>query len=122
MKKKFIASLSILAVFAFAIAAYAYTQTTALVGGATASCCKSKDSCPMKMKGHEGHDPKAEHAGMSCCKKHDGQNADGKACDCCGDSCPMKKGEGSSATATADDGKNCCDSCDCCKGKAETAV
>ena len=113
MKKKLIASLSILAIFAFAIAAFAYTQNTS-VAADKPSCCKSKDSCPMKSKGHESN---GEHAKMSCCK-----HEDGKACDCCGDSCPMKKGEGTSATAASGEGKDCCDNCDCCKGKKETSV
>lgn len=118
MKKKLVATLSILAVFAFAIAAYAYTQNTA-PAAVTASCCKSKDSCPMKMKGHEGS---GEHAKKDCCCK-DGQHAEGKACDCCGDSCPMKKGEGVASTSAASaEGKDCCDNCDCCKGKKETSV
>ena len=46
MKKRLIATLSILAVFAFAIAAFAYTQNTTAVADKQ-SCCKSKDSCPM---------------------------------------------------------------------------
>lgn len=106
MKKKIVALMAIVAVFGLAIAAYAYTQTTTNDNQANASCCKKSDSCPMKNHG-------AEHAkkeGRSCC-------------DCCGDSCPMKK-EGSAAVVTAstsDDKKDCCDSCDCCKGKHETA-
>ena len=39
---------------------------------------------------------------------------------CCkGDSCPMKKGDGA---AKAEDGKSCCDNCDCCKGKTDSAT
>lgn len=116
MKKKLIASLSILAVLAFAIAAFAYTQNASVVASA-ASCCKSKDSCPMKMK---GHGESGEQAKTSCCK-HD----QGEACDCCGDSCPMKKGEGdavSAAPASSVEGEDCCDNCDCCKGKRETSI
>jgi len=112
MRKKLIASLSILAVFAFAIAAFAYTQNTASIADKP-SCCKSKDSCPMKSK---GHDANGEHAKMSCCK-----HAEGKACDCCGDSCPMKK-EGAAAVSASAESKDCCDNCDCCKGKKETSV
>ena len=120
MKKKLIAALSIFAVFAFAIAAFAYTKTSNTLADKP-SCCKSKGSCPMKAKGDDGHESNGEHAKMSCCKKHDGLQAEKKACDCCGDSCPMKKGEGTSAAASAE-GKDCCDNCDCCKGKKETSV
>jgi len=122
MKKKLVAALSILAIFAFAIAAFAYTQTTSTVADKP-SCCKSKDSCPMKAKGHDGHDANGEHAKMDCCKKHGGDHAktEGKSCDCCGDSRPMKK-DGASATAATAEGKDCCDNCDCCKAKKETSV
>ena len=103
MRKKLIASLSILAIFAFAIAAFAYTQNTNTLADKP-SCCKSKDSCPMKAKGHEGN---ADHAKM----------------DCCGDSCPMKKGERAATAGSAtDEGKDCCDNCDCCKGKTEKSA
>ena len=117
MKKRLIATLSILAVFAFAVAAFAYTQNTIAVADKP-SCCKSKDSCPMKSKGHDAnHDANGEHAKMDCCK-----HEEGKACDCCGDSCPMKKKEGAAAASTSTQGKDCCDNCDCCKGKKETSV
>ena len=131
MRKKLIASLSILAIFAFAIAAFAYTQNTNTLADKP-SCCKSKDSCPMKAK---GHDANGEHAKMDCCgdscpmkKKGEGTAATASAaeakgcCDCCGDSCPMKKGEGASATGASAEGKSCCDNCDCCKGEKETSV
>jgi hypothetical protein len=122
MKNKFVAALSILAIFAFAVAAFAYTQNTNSIADKP-SCCKSKDSGPMKAKSHDGHDSNSEHAKMSCCKKHDGQHAEAKTRDCCGDSCPMKKSQGTSATAaSATEGKDCCDDCDCCKGKKETSV
>ena len=144
MRKKLVASLSILAILAFAIAAFAYTQSTNTLADKP-SCCK--DSCPMKKKGHDGHDSKDEHAKMDCCKKHDGDHAkmegsccgdscpmkkkgDGAAtavsadakgcCDCCGDSCPMKKKDGAAATATSAEGEGCC--CDCCKGEKETSA
>lgn len=112
MRKKLIASLSILVVFAFAIAAFAYTQNTAPV--ALASCCKSKDSCPMKSK---GHDASSEHVKKDCCK-----HEEGKACDCCGDSCPMKKKDGATAASASTEGKDCCDNCDCCNGKKGTSA
>jgi hypothetical protein len=150
MRKKLIASLSILAIFAFAIAAFAYAQTTNTLADKP-SCCG--DSCPMTKKGHDGHDAKAEHAKMDCCKKHDGSEgmAEGKSCcgdscpmkkkgegaattaatapaaegkggcDCCGDSCPMKKkSEGAAAAATSAEGEDCC--CDCCKAEKETSA
>ena len=118
MKKRIIASLAIFALMALAAAAFAYTRT-ASVGADRAACCKSADSCPMKSK---GHDHKAGHE-TSSCEKHEAGHAkaEGHSCDCCGDSCPMKK-DGASAMS-ASDGKSCCDNCDCCKGKsAETAV
>ena len=122
MKKKLIASLAVVAIFILAIAAYAYTQNNTTIRP-TASCCKSKDSCPMKSKGHDGS---GEHAKMSCCKKHDGEHAEaeGSCCDCCGDSCPMKKKDGAAtiSVSTAEEGKDCCDNCDCCKGRANTSI
>lgn len=107
MKKKLVAVFAIVAVFGLAIAAYAYTQTT-FNTTASASCCK--DNCPMKNKG-------AEHG-----KDH----AKGEAHECCGDSCPIKKKEGRATTmavSASEEGKDCCDNCDCCMGKdkAKTA-
>lgn len=132
MRKKLIASLSILAIFGFAIAAFAYTQNTSTAADKP-SCCKSKDSCPMKAKGHEGN---ADHSKMDCCgdscpMKKKGESAAATAasaddksccCDCCGDSCPMKKDGAAAATAASAEGKSCCDNCDCCKGEKETSV
>ena len=160
MKKRIIATFAIFALFALAIAALAYTRTDN-VETTKACCCKTGDSCPMKSK---GHDEKAGGHEMSCCKKHgadhakSGDHAKGtdhakaeghSCCDCCGDSCPMKKGEGKATTiATTDDGKSCCgdscamkkgeaqantistteagksccDGCECCKGKTKTSV
>jgi len=125
MKKKIVALLAIVAVFGLAIAAYAYAQTTA-VTAVKATCCKDHSSCPMKGK-HEG----SEHAGKSCCgdscpmKKGEAaasmvsvRDAASDCCDCCGDSCPMKKGETTATkVSTSDNGKDCCSDCDCCKGK-----
>ena len=125
MKKKIIATFAVLAMFALAIAAYAYTSTTTELATDRAACCSKKDSCPMKSKGHDGKD--GEHK-MSCCSKHGddhakgtehAQGADHKCCDCCGDSCPMKNSE---TSATGDDKKNCCDECECCKGKKDAAT
>ena len=121
MKKRTIATLVVLALFALSIAAFAYTRTNSVVADKTC-CCKSGDSCPMKSKGHD--DKGGDHAKMSCCKKHgdDHAKAEGHAgCDCCGDSCPMKKKDGASATA-ATDGKSCCDDCDCCKEKPKASA
>ena len=45
------------------------------------------------------------HSDRSCCTK---------------DSCPMKKKDGevkATSVSTSEKGKNCCDNCDCCKGK-----
>ena len=121
MKKKFLGIFAIFALLSLAIAAYAYTQNTTPNSEATASCCKGKDSCPMK--GKSEHAEGGDHAKTSCCKKHDGgdhaKKAEGACCDCCGDSCPMKKGDG---TAKAEDGKSCCDNCECCKGKVDSAA
>ena len=110
MKTRFF---TILAVFAlFAIAAYALNQDNlpapqTAKTAASSSCCKKgdKDSCPMKGKD------------TSCCKKHGDQEAkhDCSGCDCCGDSCKMKKGDGA---AQPGEGKACPDDCPC--GKANT--
>jgi|SRR5688572_794568 len=118
MKMKFLALFAVALLFSLAIAAYAYTNRALATGPTTASCCKKSDSCPMKGKSEHGAN---EHAKMSCCKKHGGDEAkkEGASCDCCGDSCPMKKGDG---TAKAEDGKSCCDNCDCCKGKTDSAA
>ena len=132
MKKRILAIFTIIAVFGLAIAAFAYTQTSTSTT-ASASCCK--DSCPMKnMDGNHAEHGK-DHAkgeghkgGDSCPMKGDHakggeHHAKGDAHNCCGDSCPMKKKDGQ-ATATAasatEDGKSCCDNCECCKGKAKT--
>lgn len=137
MKKRILAIFTIVAVFGLAIAAFAYTQTTANTA-ASASCCK--DSCPMKKKdgdhAEHGREHGKDHAkgeGHKCCGdscpmkgehgKSGEHHAAGEAHNCCGDSCPMKKKDGQ-ATATAvsasEDGKSCCDNCECCKGKATT--
>ena len=118
MKKKFLTLFAVVALLSLGIAAYAYTQNPTATSAAASSCCKGKDSCPMK--GKSDHGEGGEHAKMSCCKKHGGDQAnkaEGASCDCCGDSCPMKKGDG---TAKAEEGKSCCDNCDCCKDKAKS--
>ena len=116
MKKKFLTLFALFALFSLAVAAYAYTNNTGV--STSSSCCTGKDSCPMKGKSEHGGG--GDHAKMSCCKKHDGghaKKAEDAPCDCCGDSCPMKKGDG---VAKTEDGKNCCDDCECCKDKAKS--
>ncbi len=130
MKSKIIASFAILAVFGLAIATYAYTQTNTAKTD-KASCCKNSNSCPMKAKISKA--ATAEHSGDSCPMKAQmaGTTVSGEnnCCDscsgaCCGDSCPMKKGGDAQATAISvtETGKDCCDNCDCCAGKNESAV
>ena len=119
MKKRVVATFAIIAALGAAIATYAFAQQGPENTAASASCCKSKDSCPMKSK---GHDKSGEHAKMDCCKKHDsGHTAhkEGSCCACCGDSCPMKKDGEAAATsnASAEGDKNFCDNCSCCKDK-----
>lgn len=135
MKKRTLFLLTTLATLIFAIAAFAYNQSTSQVVTESSSCCKNSDSCPMKSKmKHDGH---AEHKdgdhakkeGHNCCgdscpmKAKDGQSGEAKGC--CGDSCPMKKKDGAATTVSAtaaSDSKGCCDDCACCKGKADTSV
>jgi hypothetical protein len=125
MKRRIIGLMVIIAMFGLAIAAFAYAQETTRATTAACCCKKDSDSCPMKGK---GHDDKGEHAKMSCCSKHGGDHAkgedhskaDGHSCDCCGDSCPMKKKDG--ATAVSSDEKSCCEDCACCKAKTEKPV
>src|SRR5262245_59469950 len=80
MKRKLMFAVAVIALFAFSIAAYAYTTSVSTA----ASCCCKGDSCPMKTKDANGKE-------VSCCDN----------CDCCkdgkctGDSCPMKKKDGS---------------------------
>ena len=124
MNKRLFATLAILALFTLAAFAYTRTTTTKVAGG-KACCCKSADSCPMMAKGHDAKS--GDHAKMSCCAKHGddhekgGEHAKGEGHTCCGDSCPMKKGEkpatsevaGMKATAAAE-GHSCC----CCSGES----
>lgn len=102
MKKKILVLVSIVALFALSIAAYAYTQTSEVRENAVAcSCCKD-DSCPMKKKDGSATEK------TSCCDD----------CEHCkGDSCPMKKKDGSHSTAshTEHADGDCC--CACCKDK-----
>lgn len=135
MKKRILFAFAIAAVFALAIAAFAYNRTTVTAGDdKRPACCKKGDSCPMK--GKADHNKSGEHAkgehhkccGDSCPMKAKGgdQNAEANSCcSCCGDSCPMKKGDTetkATAVSAADDGKGCCDDCDCCKAKQERST
>ncbi len=144
MKKRIIALFAIIAIFGLAL--FAYAQTTSVDSGR--SCC-TKDSCPMKQK--SASDKEAASCCCDCCKDSKGTGdscpmkkkgtpsqvtkvnvsndkmaatAAGCCCTCCGDSCPMKKdGEAKgTAVSASDDDKNCCDNCDCCKGKAKTST
>lgn len=133
MKNKLTALFTIVAVFGLAIAAYAYTRTTTGPTSAAESCCK--DSCPMAKKDSAEHGK--DHAktedhgccGDSCPMKKgeqgkSGEHASGETHNCCGDSCQMKKKDGETKTAApvsaSDDAKNCCDNCECCKGKTKS--
>jgi hypothetical protein len=137
MKKRILAVFAILAVFGLTIAAYAYTQTSTATIAASASCCK--DSCPMKNKDGNHAEHGKDHAkgeGHSCCCSGGSCPMKGEHCkggdhakmeghNCCGDSCPMKRKDGQAAAASgSEEGKGCCDNCDCCKGRAkkETAA
>ena len=111
MKRKLTIIVSILALFAFTIAAYAYTRTSSQTALSAACCCCSGDSCPMKKKDALGKKTATCCDNSDCCK-------DGK---CTGDSCPMKKKDGSHvdhATMQHDGtsiGHEAC--CSCGKGK-----
>jgi len=108
--KKLIFVISILAVFALSIAAFAYTQGRDVK---TADSCCMGDSCPMKQQ-MAGNPKKG-----SCCDK------------CNGDSCPMKKQvENKSGTAAAAElvsqnvvvatGDGCC-GCSCCGSEKKSS-
>ena len=121
MKKKILFAFAIMAVLSLAIAAFAYGNLAVSGVDDKASCCK-KDSCPMMMK-HDEH-KSSEHAkgehnccGDSCPMKS-GDHAKMEGHKCCGDSCPMKKKDGTAtAVSVPEEGKSCCDNCDCCKAK-----
>jgi hypothetical protein len=132
MKNKIFALLAIMAVLGLAIATYAYNRTSNTTL-AKVSCCKNADSCPMKSKDGEHGKDHAKGKGHDCCgdscpmKKDGGDHAKMEGHNCCGDSCPMKKKDSEAkgtAVSVSENGKNCCENCDCCKGKAkpETAA
>ena len=122
MKKRSLFAFAVMAVLSLAIAAFAYGGLATGSVDNKASCCK-KDSCPMmKHDDKSGEHAKGEHkcCGDSCpMKSKDGTaTAENHKCDCCGDSCPMKKKDGTATAVSAtEEGKSCCDNCDCCKGK-----
>jgi hypothetical protein len=62
---------------------------------ATAACCCSGESCPMKKKGVSATKTTATGHKATCCKD---------------DSCPMKNKD-----ASANDAATSCDKCECCK-------
>ncbi len=112
MKKKFLAVFSIVFVMAFAVAVFAFNQSSAKTA---AESCAMKDDCPLKGKN-------AETAGMktdgSCCDKadcccktgacpmkaKDEKSAD--CCDnCCGGSCPMKEKQSAANAVQAENEK-----------------
>lgn len=127
MKNKIFIIATVMAVLGLAAAVYALNGGSAVTDvAAKTSCCKKDgaDSCPMKAKEKKEH--KSEHASMSCCgdscmmKKGEGTMSahDGKACcDCCGDSCPLKaKGNAATAVKASDSeaGECCCSGGNCC--------
>ena len=130
MKKKVIAMFAIVALLGLAIAAFAYTRTTS-TSTAMASCC-CKDSCPMKNKDGEPGKDHARGEGHNCCGDscpmkgehgRSGDHAKMEGHNCCADSCPMKKKDGTApatAVSSTEEGKGCCDNCDCCKDKPKT--
>lgn len=116
MKKKILVFVSLLALMALSIAAYAYTRTSngSAVTASSCCCCKG-DSCPMKKKDAPSADS-AKNAEV----KND-TSAAASCCDSCehckGGSCPMHKSEGAKAgdhTAGHAAGEGCCA---CCKDK-----
>jgi hypothetical protein len=124
MKKRILFAFAIMTVLSLAIAAFAYGNLAVSSVGDKASCGK-KDSCPMMMKHDEhgsGEHAKSEHkcCGDSCPMKR-GDHAKMEGHDCCGDSCPMKKKDGTATAVSASgDAKSCCDNCDCCKAEKKT--
>ena len=103
-------------VFGLGIATFAYKQTSSAKAAAAACCCKG-DSCPMKAgKGEHRVTAAAEHK-MDA--DHEAMSGEHK---CCGESCPMMKKKDSqtkvSGASASDEGKSCCDNCDCCSSKA----
>lgn len=123
MKIKVISIFAVISILTLAIAAFAYNRSATTVADA-ADCCKDRDACPMKSKGHVKD---GDHAGKSCPMKEHGDahaKTEGKACcGCCGDSCPMKKEKETVAAAvsTADGEKKCCD-CACCSSKGDKSA
>ena len=91
MKKKFITVFSLVFVMAFAVAVYAFNQTS-ISAKASASSCAMKDNCPLKGKNAQTAGVKT---GDSCCDKAD--------CCCKNGSCPMK--------ASGEKSADCCDNC-----------
>ena len=142
MKTRIFFVIAAVLAFGLGIATFAYKQTGSSMTAAASCCCKGEhkmtagktaeeghkccgDSCPMKAAKGE-HKMGADHQMMAGEQK---TGADNKAATaehkCCGDSCPMKKKDGEtkvSAASASDEGKSCCDNCECCKGKAKSTA
>lgn len=117
MRKRILLTVSVLMLFGLAIAAYAYTTTTA--GNQTAmSCCKDGGSCPMKNKDAT--------TTASCCD-------DANCCCNSADSCPMKNHDNAKhhehmtsgeikhdAASMATHGEGC--GCPCCAAKKDAGA
>ncbi len=95
MKKQFLAAFSIVFVMAFAVAVFAFNQSS---NKTSAASCAMKNDCPLKGKNAQTASVKTDG---SCCDNPD--------CCCKNGSCPLKA-KGAKHSESGD----CCD--DCCGG------